>query len=55
MQYIQDALFSDSEVVGTGQPAPWPPTGETAAEAPAAPKPFKIEWLADQLPVEDAA
>ncbi|MEU9611816.1 hypothetical protein AB0D56_09725 [Streptomyces sp. NPDC048209] len=55
MQYTQDALFPETEAVGTGQPVPWPQLDEMPEQAPAAPKPFKIERLGDQLPFEDAA
>ncbi|MFE2973293.1 hypothetical protein [Streptomyces sp. NPDC059258] len=48
MQYVQDALFPDTDVVGTGQPHPWNPDEDTVeAEV----RPLQIETL----PVEDAA
>ncbi|MEV7654588.1 hypothetical protein AB0O39_10500 [Streptomyces anulatus] len=48
MQYTQDALFPDTDVVGTGRPLPWHPDDDTTeAEI----RPFQIETL----PVEDAA
>ncbi|GHB55997.1 hypothetical protein GCM10010331_49850 [Streptomyces xanthochromogenes] len=33
MQYVQDALFSDVDVVGSGRPRPWP-VDEPETEAP---------------------
>lgn len=56
MQYVQDALFPDTDVVGTGRPTPWPHLDDaTAGEAAQAEKPFTIEQLDVQLPFEDAA
>ncbi|MFD3814952.1 hypothetical protein ACFWRZ_07790 [Streptomyces rubiginosohelvolus] len=49
MQYTQDALFPDADVVGTGRPLPWHSDDNTATEADV--RPFQVE----SLPVEDAA
>lgn len=46
MQYTQDALFPDTEVVGTGQPFPWGPD-DNPAEPPA---PFQVEVLFEAEP-----
>lgn len=46
MQYTQDTLFPDSEVVGTGKPFPWNPDDEPVQELP----PFQVEVLFDQEP-----
>lgn len=55
-EYIQPALFDEAEVVGTGQPIPWPHLDEAKADVAAQnEKPFTIEQLDVQLPFEDAA
>ncbi|MYX67310.1 hypothetical protein K388_05043 [Streptomyces sp. KhCrAH-43] len=45
MQYTQDALFPDTEIVGSGQPMPWHPDEEAPETAP-----FQIEALFDEEP-----
>lgn len=40
MQYTQDALFPDTDVVGTGRPLPWHPDDETVEDVP-----FQVEVL----------
>ncbi|MFI5649979.1 hypothetical protein ACIA71_02000 [Streptomyces anulatus] len=56
MQYTQDALFPDTDVVGTGRPTPWPHLDEAATDVAAeTEKSFKIVPLDVQLPFEDAA
>lgn len=48
MQYTQPALFPDTEIVGTGQPQPWP-AGEVADD-------ITPTIAAEHLPLnEDAA
>lgn len=50
MQFTQEALFPDSDIVGTGRPTPWPllqgdeqPTNHAAQ---AETLPFDEEWAA---------
>lgn len=35
MQYVQDTLFPDADIVGTGQPRPWPVEEPESEVAPA--------------------
>lgn len=51
MQYTQEPLFPDNEVIGTGRPYPWNSTDET----PAPVCPFQVESLFDEDAVKDAA
>lgn len=50
MQFTQEALFPDSEIVGTGQPAPWPLAQDheqpDTQPAQAETLPFDEEWAA---------
>ncbi|WP_432077758.1 hypothetical protein [Streptomyces sp. YPW6] len=45
MQYVQDALFPDTDVVGTGRPFPWNPDEDTTEDIP-----FQVEVLFGEEP-----
>lgn len=50
MQYTQDALFPDSDIIGSGRPAPWPLVQDDEQPTPQPAQtetlPFDEEWAA---------
>ncbi|MFF7576825.1 hypothetical protein ACFZBE_17845 [Streptomyces sp. NPDC008061] len=53
MQYTQDALFPDTEVIGTGRPHPWTPA-DTATPDSIEPA-TQTEALFGETAIKDAA